>query len=598
MADGTIIEAAGVAVDYWRPRQCPWVRRYFLSHMHSDHTQGLTPSWRHKIYCSEVTKTLLVHMIGVNGNLVETIELGVPRKFDGDNPQSGFVVTLLGANHCPGAVMFLFEGNFGRILHTGDFRADSQLLDNLKAQQIGHVDLLYLDNTYYGNSFNFPSRDVATKEVIRIIEKYPNHQVLIMIYNLGKEQLLVNIAQFFQEWIIVSEEKFLILKILQMPNMFTTKSKRGRIRVAVAKELKKQDLRIWIESKPTIAIFPTCMFDKKNHPYKTKIWEEIFFVPYSDHSNHEEIVKFLKVIKPDRVSPVVKRSNCISVEALKNITQASKTQTGMQCDRELDDITEAPRITDQLSFIDDWKQQKCDFIGKLRKHGGRIPSRPGSSLMKRVCSNKGVVFESSPCKKNKNAICAVETTDSILLESDPEDCALVHKEVCQENQTVPKSYSEGEEQHSEHLSANSIRLQIQQESNLLVGDQLSDENSSFKVIERNIEFVNSVSNSENSCPSDHDCEMPQEHQSLLKKRKHLEIRNFEEKLKTSKNINNNKGITKLHADPLVSRLMLSGTFRQRRADNFDERLQILSRVRSTLTRSRSASKLKVDSKTH
>lgn len=68
--------------------------------------------------------------------------------------------------------MYLFRGESGCTLHTGDFRWESNslgtengravLLDALKDQTL---DTLYLDNTYCNPQYSFPSREVASKQV-------------------------------------------------------------------------------------------------------------------------------------------------------------------------------------------------------------------------------------------------------------------------------------------------------------------------------------------------------------------------------------------------------------------------------------------------
>lgn len=69
--------------------------------------------------------------------------------------------------------MYLFRGEFGCILHTGDFRWDSADETSLEGMQQlraalhgGSVDLLYLDNTFCHPSFNFPPRQVALQQVL------------------------------------------------------------------------------------------------------------------------------------------------------------------------------------------------------------------------------------------------------------------------------------------------------------------------------------------------------------------------------------------------------------------------------------------------
>ena len=125
-ANGCIIPGTPIVVDFWRVTQlnaADFV--FFLTHLHGDHIVGLTSTWRYPIYCSEFTAELLTTQRGVEESLLRPLEVGsshlvpVPSE-DGDSAY--ITVSVINANHCPGSVMFLFEGSFGKILHTGDFR--------------------------------------------------------------------------------------------------------------------------------------------------------------------------------------------------------------------------------------------------------------------------------------------------------------------------------------------------------------------------------------------------------------------------------------------------------------------------------------------
>lgn len=76
-------------------------------------------------------------------------------------------------NQClVGAVMFLFRGDFGCLLYSGDFRWEAvseraSLARNslIGALNGGAVDILYLDNTYCNPSYDFPPREIAAQQV-------------------------------------------------------------------------------------------------------------------------------------------------------------------------------------------------------------------------------------------------------------------------------------------------------------------------------------------------------------------------------------------------------------------------------------------------
>ncbi|XP_042656071.1 5' exonuclease Apollo [Tyto alba] len=294
---GTVIAGTPIAVDFWSVRRAPGARLFFLSHLHSDHTVGLSSTWSRPLYCSPLTARLLHRRLQVPPRWIRPLEVGQSHVLGEE-----VTVTLLDSNHCPGSVMFLFEGAFGTILYTGDFRYTSAMQGEpvLSGRRI---DRLYLDNTHCHPRRPLPSRQHATGQAARVIRAHPRHHVVIGVYSLGKEALLVDLAVEFSTWVVVSPWRLEQMRLLEMPDVFTAEEGAGWIRAVDVAEIRWDTLASWNALRPTIAIIPTGRPVKATHP-------NIHPIPYSDHSSFSELCEFVKWLKPCSVIPIVKDSMC------------------------------------------------------------------------------------------------------------------------------------------------------------------------------------------------------------------------------------------------------------------------------------------------
>ncbi|XP_071816544.1 5' exonuclease Apollo-like [Apostichopus japonicus] len=307
--NGCIIVKTPIAVDYWRFNHGGNSNLiHFLSHMHSDHTNGLSSSWRRPIYCSEITGKLLNVKLNVSCRLVRVLEIGQPHIIPlSEGSTETMTVTLIDANHCPGAVMFLFQGYFGNILYTADFKYSPLMFTAPGLDTSPLIDVLYLDNTYNDPRCKWDSNEAAAKLIEDLIAPVINDaNIVVALHNLGKEELLVQIAERFQRWIVVTPDRFETLQQLELPNVFTTDADASNIRVVTQPSITWKNLTHWnSHSKKTIVIVPTGLFmlSKKKSSYDHP---NVYLVPYSCHSSYSELMEFVTKLCPKQIIPIVK----------------------------------------------------------------------------------------------------------------------------------------------------------------------------------------------------------------------------------------------------------------------------------------------------
>lgn len=203
---------------------------YFLSHFHSDHYDGLEgKSWSYgPIYCSNTTAILCSQQLNVPTKYLHPLPMNTP--IDLECQGKSVSVTLLDANHCPGAVMFLFHLGTRWILHVGDFRWHrSNMLGSIqRALSVGKRNLnriiplneIYLDTTYCDNRYaQIPTQQeaiTASQEIMRQSMRIKNHKILYLFgsYTIGKEKIYLAMAKEFNKKIYVNSPKYKILQTL------------------------------------------------------------------------------------------------------------------------------------------------------------------------------------------------------------------------------------------------------------------------------------------------------------------------------------------------------------------------------------------------
>ncbi|QSZ29510.1 hypothetical protein DSL72_004024 [Monilinia vaccinii-corymbosi] len=243
--DGYIPEFPDIRVDYFRQiigRAAPLA--YFLSHVHSDHLDGLDND-RVKlpfVYCSAATKEILLRLEKRRDRLnlakgilekekrtckhlksvLKPIPLETPTLIE-LAPRNEVRVTLFDANHCTGAVMFLFENENAAVLYTGDVRSEPWFVNNLARNPVlieytggmKTLDCIYLDTSNTG-PMKFPTKSEGLKELIGKVRKYsPNTKFHFSAWTFGYEEVWAALSRTLNSQIHVDKYKIKLYQSLR-----------------------------------------------------------------------------------------------------------------------------------------------------------------------------------------------------------------------------------------------------------------------------------------------------------------------------------------------------------------------------------------------
>ena len=285
----------GILVDYFcKPKGFTMKLSYFLSHVHSDHVQGLRANWKHgTLYCSQDTSKLLEIMYGRELiQHVNVLELFVWHQVALFNVAPSFKVALLPANHCFGSTMFVFDLKGKFVVYTGDYRLSDNIIEWTGFPI--RVDWLMFDSTFHNETLNLPTIDEsinALENVVKHIEGEP--KIYIHLHGLGVETFVIGWVKKFQRNVLIDVESPII-------NM------------SIGSNIHSKPSNIIITDKryDGMIIRPCCKWFVMHNckdPWTFDTTHSIYRVWYSQHASYAENMKLIHRLQPKYTTECVEQ---------------------------------------------------------------------------------------------------------------------------------------------------------------------------------------------------------------------------------------------------------------------------------------------------
>jgi len=302
-----------ICVDAFNFAKEPDLKHYVLSHFHADHYVGLTKGFDRPIYCSPITARLVRHKFKVANKYLHAHELNEP--FYIDNVR----VCFYDANHCPGAVIILFElPNFMRYLHTGDFRASPEM-EQIYDLKCSPIDCCFLDTTFCDVTKTFPDQSEVLQNAVSVcryaLEREPRTLIVCGSYCIGKEKVFLAVAEALNLKVWASKAKRGYFSCIQDPRLdavLVDKQDDAKIHVLPLKMLWKKGMREYLTKHyeyfdAIVALRPSGWEYRRNKHMVPEVEGNIaiYPVPYSEHSSYTDLQRFICWLRPRRIIPTV-----------------------------------------------------------------------------------------------------------------------------------------------------------------------------------------------------------------------------------------------------------------------------------------------------
>ncbi|KAK3333765.1 beta-lactamase-like protein [Cercophora scortea] len=240
--NGIVAEFPSIRVDFFRsqpdlspPLAC------FLSHVHSDHLAGLESLRSPFVYCSAATKEMLLRLerfpCRINyakgilearvqrykhlKSLLKPLPLETPTVLE-LSPGNKIRVTLFDANHCPGAVMFLFECSNTAVLYTGDMRSEPWFVNAIARSPamieyslgLKTLGTIYLDTSFL-EDVPFQTKAEGIRGLLEKVSQYPPDTLFhLQAWTYGYENVWIALAKALDTKVHVDDYKMSIYSSL------------------------------------------------------------------------------------------------------------------------------------------------------------------------------------------------------------------------------------------------------------------------------------------------------------------------------------------------------------------------------------------------